>query len=101
MLRASKLKSLPRILEESACTRGRERRLFDLLLTAISLAQRRGFWQGLDQLIWVLPAARNITKQDLVRPLTKQALEITPQRAGEFVFLYRWRQHGDRRIFKN
>ena len=43
-------------------------------------------WQELDGSIWVLPAARNKTKQDLARPLTKQALEILPERAGEFAF---------------
>jgi integrase len=42
--------------------------------------------QELDGAIWTLPAARNKTKQDLARPLTEQALEILPERAGEFVF---------------
>jgi integrase len=42
--------------------------------------------QELDGAIWTLPAARNKTKTDLVRPLSKQALEILSEGAGGFVF---------------
>ncbi len=35
---------------------------------------------------WTLPAARNKTKVDLVRPLSKAALAALPKKAGPFVF---------------
>jgi integrase len=41
----------------------------------------------LDGAIWTLPAIRNKTKQDLVRPLSQQALAVLPARgSGKFVF---------------
>jgi integrase len=43
-------------------------------------------WQELDGSTWTLPAARNKTKVDLVRPLSKQARMVLPARAGDFVF---------------
>ena len=35
---------------------------------------------------WTLPAARNKTKVDLVRPLSKAARAVLPKRRGKFVF---------------
>ena len=35
---------------------------------------------------WTLPAARNKTKVDLVRPLSQMALSVLPERNGDFVF---------------
>jgi hypothetical protein len=43
-------------------------------------------WAELDGAVWTLPAARNKTKLDLVRPLSKSALACLPRRDGEFVF---------------
>jgi integrase len=40
----------------------------------------------LDGSTWTLPAARNKTKVDLVRPLSKQALAVLPAPTGNFVF---------------
>lgn len=46
---------------------------------ATAMAER---WQT----YWSLPAARNKTKQDLLRPLSATAEAILPQRKGEYVF---------------
>jgi len=94
MRRASKLKSLPRPLE-AAPTLAVVSSGYSI---CCSLRCQRRNDAGSGQSF--LPAARNSTKQDLARPVTKQALEIMPERAGEFVFLYRLRQHGDPRVFK-
>jgi integrase len=39
-------------------------------------------WEELDGGTWTLPAARNKTKQDLLRPLSKQALAVLPAQSG-------------------
>jgi integrase len=46
-------------------------------------------WDEIDGSDWTLPAARNKTKVDLVRPLSKAAQAILPglPKAGEFVWL--------------
>jgi len=36
--------------------------------------------------VWTLPAARNKTGVDLIRPLSKAAMAVLPKREGEFVF---------------
>lgn len=43
-------------------------------------------WSELDGSTWTLSAARNKTKVDLVRPLSKQARKVLPARVGDFVF---------------
>jgi integrase len=45
-------------------------------------------WDELQGDVWLLPAARNKTKLDLVRPLSKRALEVLASlpRNGDFVF---------------
>jgi integrase len=43
-------------------------------------------WSELDGADWLLPAARNKTKLDLLRPLSKQALDVIGPRSGEWVF---------------
>ena len=43
-------------------------------------------WSELDGGDWTLPAARNKTKVDLVRPLSRAAQDTLPTRRGEFVF---------------
>jgi integrase len=43
-------------------------------------------WAEVDGSDWTLPAARNKTKVDLVRPLSKAAQDILPIKRGEFVF---------------
>src|SRR6516165_8592155 len=43
-------------------------------------------WAEIDGGDWTLPAARNKTKVDLVRPLSKVAQDILPMKQSEFVF---------------
>jgi integrase len=43
-------------------------------------------WSELGGGGWTLPAARNKTKVDLVRPLSAAALAVLPPRRGPFVF---------------
>lgn len=43
-------------------------------------------WSELHGADWTLPAARNKTKVDLVRPLSKAARAVLPKRRGKFVF---------------
>jgi integrase len=43
-------------------------------------------WSELDGADWTLPASRNKTGLELVRPLSKQALEVLGPRSGEWVF---------------
>jgi integrase len=43
-------------------------------------------WTEIDKGDWTLPAARNKTKVDLVRPLSKAAIASVPERGGPFVF---------------
>jgi integrase len=43
-------------------------------------------WAEIDGGDWTLPAARNKTKVDLVRPLSKDAQDILPPRQGDYVF---------------
>jgi len=43
-------------------------------------------WSELSGSDWTLPAARNKTKVDLVRPLSKAALDALPPKSGAFVF---------------
>jgi integrase len=43
-------------------------------------------WQEIDGNLWTLPAARNKTKVDLVRPLSDAALAVLGPHSGEFVF---------------
>jgi len=58
-----------------------------ILLTAARRSEASAMaWSELDGADWTLPAARNKTKVDLVRPLSKAALAVLPPRAGDFVF---------------
>jgi integrase len=63
-----------------------------LLLTGARRSEAAGMrWEELKDGIWLLPAARNKTAQDLARPLSKTALAIVEARrssgsGGEFVF---------------
>jgi integrase len=43
-------------------------------------------WAEIEGSDWTLPAARNKTKVDLVRPLSKAAQVVLPKPKGEFVF---------------
>jgi integrase len=43
-------------------------------------------WAELDGTDWTLPAARNKTKVDLLRPLSPSALAVLPAKVGPFVF---------------
>jgi integrase len=43
-------------------------------------------WNEIDKGDWTLPAARNKTKVDFVRPLSAAATAATPPRSGPFVF---------------
>src|SRR5262249_27818665 len=60
-----------------------------LLLTAARRAEAAEMlWTELDGAVWTLPSARNKAKIDLMRPLSKAALEVLPGKiAGcDFVF---------------
>jgi integrase len=58
-----------------------------LLLTAARKTEAADLeWTELTQADWTLPAARNKTKIDLVRPLSKLARTILPKPDGKFVF---------------
>ena len=58
-----------------------------LLLTAARRDEAAAMrWSELDGNDWTLPASRNKTKVDLVRPLSKAAMAVLPRREGEFVF---------------
>jgi len=58
-----------------------------LLLTAARKSEAADLeWSELTQADWTLPAARNKTKVDLVRPLSKLAQSILPKPEGKFVF---------------
>jgi len=58
-----------------------------LLLIGARRTEAAGMaWAELDGAVWTLPAARNKTKIDLVRPLSKAALATLPERNGELVF---------------
>src|SRR5262249_27802750 len=43
-------------------------------------------WDEIEGDDWTLPAARNKTKVDLVRPLSKAAQDVLPTRQGKYVF---------------
>jgi integrase len=59
-----------------------------ILLTAARRSEAaEAVWDELDGSNWTLPAARNKTKLDLVRPLSKAALAVLPKRsASRFMF---------------
>jgi integrase len=58
-----------------------------ILLTAARRAEAAEMtWTELTGSDWTLPAARNKTKVDLVRPLSQDALGVLPQKIGKFVF---------------
>jgi integrase len=58
-----------------------------LLLTAARRDEVAAMeWSELDGNVWTLPASRNKTKVDLVRPLSKRAMAVLPRREGAFVF---------------
>jgi len=58
-----------------------------LLLTGARRSEASAMvWKELDDGSWTLPAERNKTKVELVRPLSRAALAALPERAGEFVF---------------
>jgi len=59
---------------------------FTLLTGARRAEAARMAWQELGDGVWTLPAARNKTKQDLARPLSKAALAVLGSPAGRFVF---------------
>jgi integrase len=58
-----------------------------LLLTAARKSEAADLaWDELSGADWTLPAARNKTKLDLVRPLSKLAQSVLPKADGKFVF---------------
>jgi integrase len=56
------------------------------LTTARRSEAARMEWSEIVSGDWTLPAARNKTAQDLVRPLSKTALATVPPRNGRWVF---------------
>jgi integrase len=60
-----------------------------ILLTAARRSEASELaWSEITGGDWTLPAARNKTKVDLVRPLSKASLAILPAKGGEFVFTW-------------
>jgi integrase len=60
-----------------------------LLLTAARRAEAAEVtWGELDGSAWTLPGARNKTKLDLLRPLSKAALEVLPQQIEGCNFVF-------------
>jgi integrase len=58
-----------------------------ILLTAARRSEASELqWSEIGSGDWTLPAARNKTKVDLVRPLSKAALEVLPDSGCEWVF---------------
>jgi len=58
-----------------------------LLLTAARRTEASAMtWSEIAGADWTLPAARNKTKVDLVRPLSKAAVTLLRKRRGEYVF---------------
>jgi integrase len=58
-----------------------------VLLTAARRSEASEMaWSEIASGDWTLPAARNKTKVDLVRPLSKAALAVLPARQGDYVF---------------
>jgi integrase len=58
-----------------------------LLLTGARRTEASAMtWAEITGTDWALPAARNKTKVDLVRPLSKAAQTVLPKRRGRFVF---------------
>jgi integrase len=58
-----------------------------ILLTAARRSEASELpWTEIDGAEWTLPAERNKTKFELVRPLSKAALKVLPPKAGEWVF---------------
>jgi integrase len=58
-----------------------------ILLTGCRPGEAAGMTrEELDAHRWVLPAARNKVKLDLLRPLSKQAMAVLPPGNGKFVF---------------
>jgi integrase len=58
-----------------------------LLLTGARRGEASAMtWGEIDGADWTLPAARNKTKLDLVRPLSNAAQEAMPSQAGRYVF---------------
>ena len=58
-----------------------------LLLTGARRSEGSAMtWNEIHAGDWTLPAARNKTKVDLVRPLSKAAQAVLPKRRGRFVF---------------
>jgi integrase len=61
-----------------------------LLLTAARRSEAAGMeWSEIVSGDWTLPAARNKTNQDLLRPLSQAALACLPPRNGKWVFVNR------------
>jgi integrase len=58
-----------------------------LLLTGARRTEASAMiWTEITGTDWTLPASRNKTKVDLVRPLSKAAIKLLPKRKGTFVF---------------
>jgi integrase len=60
-----------------------------LLLTGARKSEAaRLIWPELDGAAWTLPASRNKTKVELVRPLSKAALAVLPVNVGDCEFVF-------------
>jgi integrase len=58
-----------------------------LLLTGARRSEASAMtWKEFDNGSWTLPAERNKTKVELVRPLSRAAIAALPEKIGEFVF---------------
>lgn len=62
-----------------------------ILLTGCRPAEAQKMpWTEIKGNLWTLPAARNKTKVDLIRPLSDAALAVLPPRHGAYVFPSPW-----------
>ena len=59
---------------------------FILLTSARRSEASEMTWAEIEGADWTLPAARNKAKTDLVRPLSRAALAVLPNKQGDFVF---------------
>jgi hypothetical protein len=60
-----------------------------ILLTTARRTEASGLpWTEIDEGDWTLPAARNKTKVDLIRPLSKAAMAVLAERRGQGPFVF-------------
>ena len=85
ILTDDEIRTIWKVAETQGTTFGRFVRFS--LLTAARRAEVAGLaWTEIVGSDWTLPAARNKTKVDLVRPLAEASIATLPKKAGDYVF---------------